>query len=1135
MKKRNLLIKVLILAFVSLSVINMPFNVMASSTGAVLSGTVESEVSILGEGTSGDITWKVDSNGVLWLTGNGDYVFLGNYKKLPWHDYSENITSAVMNIKGITNTDHIFAGCSNLKSLDLSSFDTSNVTDMSGMFYGCSNLIDLDLSNLDTSNVTNIRYMFYGCSNLKSLDLSSFDTSNVTDMNGMFYGCSNLIDLDLNNFDTSNVTDMEKMFYECNNLKSLNLSNFNTSNVISMMDMFYECSNLTSLDLSNFDTSDVVSMVDMFYECSNLTSLDLSNFDTSNVVSMNCMFGNCISLTDLDLNNFDTSNVTDMSSMFLDCENLKSLDLSSFDTSNVTSMVDMFYNCNNLTNLDLSSFDTSNVTSMTNMFISCSNLTILDLSSFDTSNVTSMANMFIFCNNLTKLHTPINVIKLVELPSSNNEKWYMDTTEVTHLPQNLNYSVTLVKATLTPDESETPAKVLIEDITISPSEISLKVGEKRTLSKSCTPSNADKQSVSWHSTEPDIASVDNQGTVIGVSEGTGQIYCVSQDGGNVESNYCTVEVVSDSDISTTEIPKAMKYVPYSFMLQDSIESSQDTSNYRITSGSLPAGMKIKSDGELYGVPEETGKFTFTVAMDNDNAISEKQQKVLQKLLSPVIYQYENKSIAARDFTEEDIIKFLSYLMNEEYYTTEDSNEFMIFGNYEKENYEKVFDKKDVFQRMNDIFGKAVNENLIAKDSCLNISGDKIKVTGADGAPVVDSKIMAYRKENKNLILSIHYKVEHNVSEFDREGNTTVVLVENEDSFIGYTLESIVPGEDYSGLTSIILQVIENTNANIEAMTDSGYELTERVPNLTQDTLTDQTMVSKGDYEEFVNLFLDSIKLERGVDYTAEPGSTRITIKSQTLKRFNTPGTHTLAMEFRTKNTNTLRWAAQNYVITGNGNSSNKGSLRGRRSHRASSNSQTNTVSQITYDSKKGYVHVLTGIITGEGTGYSRWIQDETGWKLNYADRTLARGSIQQLENGDSIEQIFWELINGSWYAFGADGSLKDGWVYDYQLSSWYCTSIENGMKEGWYLDPQDRYTYYLEPETGELAGGWKQINNQWYYFNPIAASQAWNLDESTGKWTYNTKSREKPYGAMYKNEQTPDGYYVNADGMWDGK
>ena len=1153
MKKRNLLVKVLILAFVYVLILNMPFNVMASSAGGIISsGTAEREVSILGEGISGDIAWKVDSNGVLWLTGNGDYAFDDGYHKhLPWHDYSKNITSAVVNISGITNTAYMFSdcsnltnldvsnfdtskvtdmwymfnGCSNLESLDVSSFDTSKVTsmgymfsgcsklesldvsnfdtsnttnimgmfrdctnlksldvsnfntskiiymyfmfsgcnnlisldvsnfdtsnvieirdmfyscskltsldvknfdtskitDMQGMFYGCSNLENLDVSNFDTSNVTNIEFMFNGCSKLESLDVKNFNTSKVTNMWGMFSGCNNLISLDVSNFNTSNVTDMRSMFQDCTNLKILDLSNFDTSNVIYMDRMFNNCTNLTSLDVSSFDTSNVTdihgmfsyctnltsldvsnfntskvyNMNDMFIGCSNLTSLDVSNFDTSNVTDIGFMFRDCTNLTSVNLSNFDTSKITDMKLMFRECTNLTSLDLSNFDTSNVTSMEQMFSGCANLTNLnisnfdtsnvtdmgfmfsgcanlislDLSNFDTSNVTSMERMFRDCANLTNLNISNFDTSNVTDMSRMFYSCNSLMKLYTPINVTALVELPSSDNETWYMDTTEITHLPQNLNYSVLLVKE-ISASDPETPDndKVLVEAITISPSNISLKAGEKRTLSKSCTPSNASRQSVSWHSTDSDIASVDNQGTVTGVSEGTTEIYCVSEDGGNIESNRCTVEVTANSDITATKIPnKAMKYVPYSYMLQNSSQLSRNTSNYQLKSGSLPEGMDIKSDGELYGVPEQTGTFTFTVEIDNNDST-----------------------------------------------------------------------------------------------------------------------------DNSNNTLSL------------REQTFT-------------------------------LQVIENTNANIEAMTDPGYELTQRVPNLTLDTLTDQTMVSKGDYEEFVNLFLDGVKLEREVDYTAEPGSTRITIKSQTLKRFNTPGTHTLAMEFRTKRNNTLRWAAQNYVISGNGNSNtsnNKVSLRGRGSRRGSSSSQTAAVSDIIYDSKKGYVHIVTGIITGEGTGYSRWIQDETGWKLNYADRTLARGSIQQLEDGTMIEQILWELINGAWYAFGADGSVKDGWVYDYQLGSWYCTSAESGMKVSWHTDSDDGHTYYLEPETGKLARGWKQINNQWYYFNTDTTSQGWRFDETTGNWNYNANNKEKPFGAMYKNEQTPDGYYVNGDGIW---
>ena len=34
-------------------------------------------------------------------------------------------------------------------------------------------------------------HMFYGCSSLKELNLSNFNTNNVTNMECMFYGCSN--------------------------------------------------------------------------------------------------------------------------------------------------------------------------------------------------------------------------------------------------------------------------------------------------------------------------------------------------------------------------------------------------------------------------------------------------------------------------------------------------------------------------------------------------------------------------------------------------------------------------------------------------------------------------------------------------------------------------------------------------------------------------------------------------------------------------------------------------------------------------------------------------------------------------------------------------------------------------------
>ena len=197
-----------------------------------------------------------------------------------------------------------------LKTIDLSSLNTSQVTSMIRAFYGCSDLMSIDLTNVDTSNVTKMIQMFDQCNNLTSLDVSNFNTSNVTNMSSMFSNCQKLSSLDVSNFNTSKVTNMHFMFSNCKGLTSLDVSNFDTSKVKIMIGMFKGCSNLTSLDLSSFDTSNVMNMSSMFMDCSGLTSLDLSSFDTSNVMNMQYMFGWCDTLVNLYIN-FDTSNVTD--------------------------------------------------------------------------------------------------------------------------------------------------------------------------------------------------------------------------------------------------------------------------------------------------------------------------------------------------------------------------------------------------------------------------------------------------------------------------------------------------------------------------------------------------------------------------------------------------------------------------------------------------------------------------------------------------------------------------------------------------------------------------------------------------------------------------------------------------------
>ena len=116
---------------------------------------------------------------------------------------------------------YMFAGCTNLTSLDLSNFDTSQVTLMVAMFKDCSKFESLDLSNFDTSNVVEMSQMFKGCSGLKSIDLRNFDTSKVEYMYEMFAGCTGLTSLDLSHCDLSNVHYSNELLKGCSNLKSL--------------------------------------------------------------------------------------------------------------------------------------------------------------------------------------------------------------------------------------------------------------------------------------------------------------------------------------------------------------------------------------------------------------------------------------------------------------------------------------------------------------------------------------------------------------------------------------------------------------------------------------------------------------------------------------------------------------------------------------------------------------------------------------------------------------------------------------------------------------------------------------------------------------------------------------------------
>ena len=209
----------------------------------------------------------------------------------------------------------------------------NNINNMKGFFIGCSNIISLDVSNFNTSNVTDMSYMFNECKNLKEIKgINKFNTNKVTNMRTMFQSCNVLEYLDLSNFNTSNVVDMTYMFSKCNKLKEIKgINKFNINKVTNMSAMFQACNALEYLDLSNFNTSNVTDMSYMFAACNKLKEIKgINKFETNKVINMSTMFQDCNVLEYLDLSNFNTSNVTDMSYMFFGCNKLKYLNLLNF-------------------------------------------------------------------------------------------------------------------------------------------------------------------------------------------------------------------------------------------------------------------------------------------------------------------------------------------------------------------------------------------------------------------------------------------------------------------------------------------------------------------------------------------------------------------------------------------------------------------------------------------------------------------------------------------------------------------------------------------------------------------------------------------------------------------------------------
>ena len=92
----------------------------------------------------------------------------------------------------------------------------------------------------------------------------------------------------------------------------------------------------------------------------------------------------------------------------------------------------------------------------------------------------------------------------------------------------------------TPAPTPTPSTVSVTGISLDKTSLSLLEGNSDALTATVSPDNATDKSVSWKSSDPGIASVDDTGKVTAVKEGTVTITATTSDGSKTVT--CTVKV-----------------------------------------------------------------------------------------------------------------------------------------------------------------------------------------------------------------------------------------------------------------------------------------------------------------------------------------------------------------------------------------------------------------------------------------------------------------------------------------------------------------------------------------------------------------------------------------------------------------
>jgi len=204
--------------------------------------------------------------------------------------------------------------------------------------------------------------------------------------------------------------------------------------------------------------------------------------------------------------------------------------------------------------------------------------------------------------------------------------------------------------------------------------------------------------------------------------------------------------------------------------------------------------------------------------------------------------------------------------------------------------------------------------------------------------------------------------------------------------------------------------------------------------------------------------------------------------------------------------------------------------------------------------------------TSSGAMKTGWLKDKDTWYYLNKEGIMQTG-FQEIEgtryylNVSGAMQIGWKWLDNHYYYFASSGAMKTGWLKDNGLwyyldkegimqtglqeinGSRYYLNASGAMQTGWkwfdnhyhyftgsgamktsWLKDKDRW-YYLDKE-GVMLTGLQEINGSRYYLNASGAMET-GWKQVDGNWYYFQTD-----GSLLRNGTSPDGYKLNADGIW---